>query len=402
MTGGSIMPPHQRDDSLDILKGIGCLTMVIAHQPYVFQKPDIALGLINHIAGILPPAVFFSVSGITASLQASRYTLRSLTLYFMALFLIGFSWNIIIHGDSSAFYWPEIFQIIAIGSLLVCFVECKFSASQSLLFFASIFLLLSKPLVDYLWPNADGWHLLLCDRNYVPELEADPKISPLLPGFPLLPWAGFFFLGAWCYRAGKQLKLLMAMLALGLAFLSVTFGSSAVEKWNSSIAYIFSSCAAIGALLWLFSGYSHARSALAEQLRKLGSNAFLFFFSHPLGIVAGVIVYLVSKNAYIAWLISIIVAVLIYNFLNRVKPWPLFQSAYAWLVMTGAIFILPFLPRLIEHKSLPLITRVLAVFIGIVAAINFSSLAALTKQRKPLQQNLPGSTYSVTSRSIPD
>jgi fucose 4-O-acetylase-like acetyltransferase len=52
MTGGSIMPPHQRDDSLDILKGIGCLTMVIAHQPYVFQKPDIALGLINHIAGI--------------------------------------------------------------------------------------------------------------------------------------------------------------------------------------------------------------------------------------------------------------------------------------------------------------------------------------------------------------
>lgn len=373
---------NNRDDSLDILKGLGCLAMVVAHQPYVFRNPDVILGLINHIAGILPPVIFFSVSGITASLQSQKYTFRSLAQYFLALFLVGFTWNIIIHGDKSSFFWPEIFQQIAIGSLLVCFIERKARISQWLLFFVSACLLLLKPLVTHVWPNVDGWHFLSCDTSYIPEVDADSKNPPILPGFPLLPWTGFFLLGVWCYRAGKNLKFIMTALSLGLTFLSIQLGSNVIEKWNTSSAYIFSSCTAMFSLFWLFSGYSDASSAPTRQLRKLGNNAFLFFFSHPLGIVAGAVIYFNYFNAYVAWAISIVVAVLIYNLFARLKPWMLFNSARAWAVMIGAIIIIPFLAQLIEHKSLPLITRLLAIAIGIVAAINFSALALITKVKK--------------------
>lgn len=376
------MPISKRDDSLDILKGIGCLAMVVAHQPYVFRNPDVILGLINHIASIFPPLIFFSVSGITASLQSSKYTFRSLALYFLTLFLVGFTWNIIIHGDNSSFFWPEIFQQIAIGSLLVCLIERKERAPQWLLFFVSACLLLLKPLVTHIWPNVDGWNFLLCDNSYASVLDADSKNPPILPGFPLLPWTGFFFLGVWCYRASKNLKFIMAVFSLGLTFLSIQLGSNVIEKWNTSSAYIFSSCTAMFSFFWLFSGYSEARSAPTRQLRKMGSNAFLFFFSHPLGIVAGVIIYFNYANAYVAWVISIVVAILIYNFFTRLKPWALFKSTRSWSVMIGAIIIIPFLPQLIEHKSLPLVTRLLAIVIGIIAAINFSSLSDLTKVKK--------------------
>ncbi len=376
------MTAKAREDSLDILKGIACLFMVIAHQPYYSKAPDVALGLINHFSGIFPPALFFSIAGVTATFQSTKYSLASLVRYFIAMCLIGMTWNIVIHGDVTAFFWPEIFQIIALGSLFVCIVERNGPSPQWLLLTITIGIISTKLIAETYWPQFDGWNFLFCDTNYVPEIDSIANTMPILPGFPLFPWLAYFFFGIWCYRASKRLKLLAAGASLGAAIGCVALGSNAIEKWDSSIAYLFTDGAVICAAFWLFEGYGAAGSALARQLRKIGSNAFLFFFAHPLGLIAGVLVYIAKPNAYMAWIVSIVVAVITYNLFTKFKPSRRFDSGFAWLVLIGATLLIPFLPMLNAHPSIPGITRLFALIIGIVAAVNFSGLAKVTKSRK--------------------
>ncbi|MEW5940974.1 MAG: hypothetical protein AB1750_15005, partial [Chloroflexota bacterium] len=75
------MSDSQRSLTLDVLKGIGCVMMVIPH-----------LGLTVHnyaryrIWGILAPVLFYAVSGVTASIQEKKYTARSFFLTYLFLF----------------------------------------------------------------------------------------------------------------------------------------------------------------------------------------------------------------------------------------------------------------------------------------------------------------------------
>ena len=63
------MTEKQRDFALDILKGVGCLMMIVAHsnlnirdyKPYAFW------------AG-LAPVLFYAVAGVTASFQAQKWS----------------------------------------------------------------------------------------------------------------------------------------------------------------------------------------------------------------------------------------------------------------------------------------------------------------------------------------
>ena len=218
------MPINKRDDSLDIIKGFCCLLMVIAHQPYFYQAPNLALGLINHIVNVIPPVLFFSIAGITASFQSTKYSLPSLSLYFFAMFLIGITWNIVIHGDISSFYWPEIFQLIALGSLCVCLIERNGQAPLSILFLTGLAITLTKPVADRFWPDFDGWNFLFCDKQYIPQADLHSKNPQILPGFPFFPWIGYFIFGAGCYRISKPIKLALAIGSLCLVFLSTMLG----------------------------------------------------------------------------------------------------------------------------------------------------------------------------------
>ncbi len=374
---------NTRDDSLDVIKGFCCLLMVIAHQPYFYQDPKVVLGLINYTVNVIPPVLFFSIAGVTTTFQATKYSLQSLAKYFVAMFFIGITWNIAIHGDISAFYWPEIFQLIALGSLCVCVIERNGPAPKWVLFLTGTCIVLIKPIADRLWPHFDGLHFLFCDRQYIPDVGLNSKKNAqIFPGFPLSPWAGYFILGVWSYRISKYSKLVLAIASLCLVYLSVTLGSSAIEKWDSSVAYIFANFTVMISFFWLFDGPFQGTSVLAKQLRKIGSNAFLFFFSHPLGLVTGVIFYAYFHNAYIAWSVAVAISILAYNFFSGLKPSKLFESGYAWFLMIGAIILIPFLPQLIKHPGGVIAARLLAITLGAIAAINFSSLSKLTKVRK--------------------
>lgn len=373
---------NKRDDSLDILKGLACIAMVIAHQPYFFKNPQLSLGFVHYLAAAIPPTIFFAIAGVTASFQSNRYSLSSLARYFFAMFLIGITWNIAIHGDINSFYWLEIFQIIALGSLCICAVERNEPASQWLLFSIAAGIVLIKLAAETYWPQFDGWNYVFCDTAYVRELNATPTVTPVLPGFPLFPWLAYFFLGVWCYRLSKRTKLIAAVAALFSTCIAVRLGSSIAEKWDSPIAHILADSTLIFISFWLFDGYSVATSAVAEQLRKIGSNAFLFFFAHPFGLIAGVIVFAATNNAYASWVISIVISILVYTLFGKIKPSKLFESRSAWLALIAVIVLIPVSTLFIKHDSMAVITRLLAIVIGTVAAINFNALSKLTKVKK--------------------
>ena len=372
------MIKNKRDDSLDIIKGLCCILMVVAHEPFFFTDLRTSLGVIDFVTALVPVPLFFGIAGVTATFQLPRYSFRSLVLYFVAMFVIGTSWNVFMHGDITSFKWPEIFQIIALGSLFVCVVERTGPVPQPILFSIALGFILIKQVVDAWWPHLSLWNFLFCDPNYTLTLGR----SKILPGFPVFPWAGYFFLGVWSYRARKNTKLVLSLVALGVAALSAWLGSNIAEKWDTTMAYSAALCVTVFSFFWLFHDPVETRSWLTEQLRRIGSNAFLFFYSHPLGLLAGGVVYFMTHSAFLGWAVGIAVSVLTYNLVSRVKPAALFKSGYAWLVLMGIVVVLPFLPSVFSHDKTDMLMRLCALLIGAITALNFASLSRVVKKSK--------------------
>lgn len=92
----------KRDIGLDILKGIGCLLMIVAHsnlslrgyKPFAFH-------------GGFAPALFFAVSGVTAGFQAARYAPRGVLLSY----LFCFCWVSVLIGLPTPVSWRRSISI---------------------------------------------------------------------------------------------------------------------------------------------------------------------------------------------------------------------------------------------------------------------------------------------------
>ena len=378
----SSSPSSSRDETLDLQKGISCLLMVIAHMPFVNLVPQVPLGIIAHMAGLLPPVIFFGIAGVTATIQVNRYTLRSMLVYFGALFLLGGAWNVVVHGDMQSFGTVEIFQLIALGSIGVCILERSGRAGQWQLLGAALAILLVKELVEWRWPHFDGWNYLFCDSDYQPHTGAKSGGEMILPGFPLFPWLSWFFLGVFAYRASRPLKLALALLSLVGTVVTTYAGSSPIEKWDTSLSYLFANCTVLFSYFWLFHGGGAVTSRIGKVLCRIGSNAFLFFFAHPLGTMLGFGLFWAYPNPYLAWAVALAIAVGFFLLLSRLKPGRRFHSPAAWWFLIVLIFVAPLLPQLIDSKAMVVIPRLIALVVGITAAVNFSALSALTRVKR--------------------
>lgn len=376
------MTSQARDETLDLQKGFSCLLMVVAHLSFVNLSPKVSLELIAHVVGLLPPVIFYGIAGVTASIQVNRYTLPSMLKYFIWLFLLGACWNVVVHGDISAFQKVEIFQLIALGSIGVCLLERNGRAPQWQLLGLAALIMLIKVVVEWRWPWFDGWNYLFCDSDYRPHVSLMPGEKKILPGFPLFPWLSFFFLGVFAYRASKQVKLALAVASLLATIAAIALGSNPIEKWDTTPAYVFANCVVLFSYFWLFHGGGAVRSWIGRLLCRIGSNALLFFFAHPLGVMVGFILYRIYPNPYLAWSVGILIAVGFYLLLNRIKPGKTFQSMTPWVVLVVVIFTAPLLPELIHLKIMELVSRFIAVVAGIVAAVNYPALSKLTRVKR--------------------
>lgn len=371
------MAKQPRDISVDMIKGFGCLLMVIAHLP-AFQL-SIPYSLATQLAG--PGTVFFfGTAGITAAMQAQRYPIQSLLPYFGALFFLGSSWNILVHGNLTSFRYVEIFQIITLGSALMCWLERKGPCSQWILLSLTVLFGGLKFVVEIIAPEFDGFGWLFVANDYIPYYEDGSDGKRTFPGFPLFPWLSIFPLGLFCYRASKQLNMIGAALMLSVVCISTyVFGANPIEKWDTSIPYLAHCYLYLFLAFWVFDGGRTRTNALGEAFAFTGKHSLVFFFFHPFALVLGVIVLNLS-NVYVAWAAAAILAYLITKGATKLRPSPLFSSGWSWVLLGLALFSMPIMDEFIDTPLTHGLSRLGAAIIGAIIAVNSPLLAELTKK----------------------
>lgn len=323
----------KRDHSLDLLKGVACILMVFSHAAIETKNPVIlSLGFFGSFAAVL----FFSVTGITAWMQAGYRSPKEILPPYLILFLAGFSLNGIIQINFFQTFEVEMLQIIAVGASLVYAAQHFFRIRPIHYMIAGVMVIFIKiigGLFELTW--LQGW------------------LTP--PGtFTPIPWLFVFFLGVFAYQVSAKTNLYLSSLAI-LAILGILLitrnptSLDLVNKWDMSIGYFLFSCFCL-----FFSFYMTKKFPIINQniisrfFLFLGKNSLLFLFVHIF--VINILYQLgAAKWVWIYWpMILAITSVFLYGILQlypRTNLSLLFQSRITWLILIVLVMLTPLLLR---------------------------------------------------------
>jgi hypothetical protein len=359
--------PQSRDISLDFLKGIGCVLMILAHAKEL--APDVKW--MAYLGGFAP-VFFFSIAGITGAFQAHRYAPRQMLILYSLLLLLGFGYNGITHPHFLADIDFDILQMIAFGTLAVYFFERYLApAPWVYLFLAVVSFLVKVFFLDWL------------------KIEPVFGIAGILlpPGlFPVFPWLFLFFAGIFAYRVENRTNFWMLVFIFVLcAALIPIYPLDFQNKWNMSVGY-FLACN----LLLFFMFYGVRRFPFFQNgngkgwLIYLGRNSMLFLFVH----VGWIELFRTLRSQYLMaplWdyplvvhgmlLLLTIASIWILMGIIRQFFFPQFtDSIYLWFSLAAVIFVAAWLVRN------DFILTVLDLAIGILMGLYFPALAASFKK----------------------
>ena len=329
----------KRDDSLDILKGVACILMVFSHASIDTRNIAIlSLGFMGSFAAVL----FFSVTGVTAWMQAGRRLPKEVLPPYLILLLAGFSLNGIIHIDFYKNFEVEMLQMIAMGASLVFLAQHFLHPRPVHYFLAGILIYILKLSLD-----------LLAQAPISAQVLARPWLQGVLlpPGtFTPIPWLFVFFLGVFAYQASARKNLFLSSIAVftTLGIFLVTRNPALldlVNKWDMSIGYFLFSCFCL-----FFSYYLTKRmvfnkeNPISRYILFLGRNSLLFLYFHIF------VINILSKlgAAKLVWLywplvlmitsVLLYIIVLVYPKLNLSK---LFHYKVTWLILITCVMITP-------------------------------------------------------------
>lgn len=244
-----------RDHAVDLIKGVACLLMVLAHVRFA-DAPWLR-------EATMASVLFFASTGMNLVGIVERRRGDEPRLAANALFLIfaGFADNYV----QGTLWQADVFQSAGLAMLAM--------------------LLLRR-----LWPRYWTWlfplpFLIHLGNQHFYWKIADGGVSSffLTPGlFPLLPWLSFYLLGAHLKKYGSQTQGWLigggAAVSLGayLAFQPFSF-----NKWWMSIDYFLIACMLAA---WSFAGLKRLlarirRPPLAE-VRRWGANSLVFYILH--------------------------------------------------------------------------------------------------------------------------
>ncbi len=367
-------PVTERDLKLDMLKGFGCLMMVVAHSSLSLH----GYGPYAFYAG-LAPALFFAVSGVTAGIQATRYQPRGVLLSYLFLFLVGFSFNRITDAGFLEEINFDLLQMIAIGAAVVFLFEYHQRITAWVYFFSAIAVFAIK-----------FFFLALLQDTIIYGISG--IILP--PGiFPVFPWLFLFFLGMFAYRIRNFWNILLGGFGMGLFFLLPRLGYELdlENKWNMSIGYFTLAFSIV--LLFFFV----VRLITAFQQRKgmglllfLGTSSLLFLYVH-----FPIILYLkehnvqrktllINQNPYLFWLLVLGLTLPTMFLLIRLAGIKYlsvpFRSISTWISLTALVFLVGFL---IKNET---VVYWIEIGLGVIFALYYPLLIRLLKQ--PLNLDL--------------
>jgi fucose 4-O-acetylase-like acetyltransferase len=361
----------QRDTSIDILKGIGCLVMIVAHSSLKFGGYERF-----KFWGGLAPVLFFAATGVTAAFQAQKYKPRGVLLTYGFLFLLGFSFNRI--TDPGFLQEPEfdIIQMVAIGSSAVYLLEY------------------------YLRPRA--WVYLLLGfltfglKFLLQKLLAGIFIvgitNALIPPgiFPIFPWLFLFFFGLFAYRINNYVNLGFAAGFCAILFVLQRANSpiDIENKWDMSPGYFLACIVLVFSTFFVLRFLSSWRKKIFNHeglLTFLGQNSLLFLYVHfPIilylkGIRIHRNVQLIFRHPYLFWLLVLGLTLVVMFVLIRLAKWEssarIFDYLIIWILMTALVFAAGI------FISTERFTYFIEIGLGILTALFYPKLGNIFKQR---------------------
>ena len=357
---------QQRDNSLDLIKGIGCLLMIFAHA-YVSSDIPMLMTLVGimMMIGGLAPVFFFSVSGVTSLFSAKKYPFSYFLLFYAALFFFGFSYNGLVGHSLVIDPVFDIPQIIAMSVIVMVAIE-KFS---------------KRPFVGQGITVVMVLAILYLFRPYLPDFPLRKFL--VIPGvFPLVPWLIFPCLGVMAYRMERKPLASATLLIAAASFLVLIysfyafsfaqFGAFWTDKWGMSCGYLLLTVTLLAATYLL---YKIRPNFLNNRfLIYIGNNSLEFLYTHIL-----VIKIFTTNHVYsplIVWpavIILTLIAMSICRKLNE-RIAGLFTGKAIWVVMLAVILGSPF----VLHGELPLLA--VNALMGMLFAYNYRTLASLAKE----------------------
>ena len=356
----------KRDHSLDVLKGVACILMILSHAAVETKNPVIlGFGFFGSFAAVL----FFSVTGITAWMQASPRSPKEILPPYLILLLAGFSLNGIIQIDFYQTFEVEMLQMIALGASLVYLTHYFFHPRPIIDLLLGVAPFLIKILSDLLGKGA-----------FTPQVIDPTWLQGWLfpPGtFTPIPWLFVFFLGAYAYQVSAKTNLYLASLAI-FAILGILLATrnpaslDLVNKWDMSPGYFLFSCFCLFFSYYLTKKFPiNDAKTLWRYCLFLGKNSLLFLYVHIL--VINVLYRLgAARLTWFYWLLILAISSgLLYGiiaFHARIGLSRLFQFKGTWLALIALVMLTP----LIFKENITIF--VLELLWGLLLSTNYSVL----------------------------
>lgn len=361
-------PASQRDTSIDILKGIGCLVMIVAHS-------SLNIGGYERFKfwGGLAPVLFFSAAGVTAAFQAQKYKPRGVLLTYVFLIMLGFSFNRITDPGFLREIEFDIIQMIAVGSIAIYLLEYYFHPQAWIYFLLGLI--------------AFGLKFIL--QAFFAGISIAGITNLLFPPgiFPIFPWVSLFFFGLFAYRNNNYLNV---GLAAGFSLLLFVLQKTAIQvdienKWDMSPGY-FLACNIL-----LFSTFFILRAIpLFQQIKNglltfLGKNSLLFLYVHfPIILYLKEIrihrtVKIIYQQPYLFWILILALTLIAMFVMLWLAQWKIISQIFdhlsVWITMTILVFTVGIF---ISSESLAYSTE---IALGILTALFYSRLGNIFKQQ---------------------
>lgn len=348
----------ERDYSLDCIKGIACILMILVHAITLVTVGKSGVGGIFGILaffGGTAPALFLAVSGVTSSVFQVKKSIKVIIPAYIIFGVLGISYSAIWRPNVYSSTLCDILQMMAMAVTITVLIEKSIKPSK-------LFYLVASLAVFFI-------HYFITSKIPAFPLR-DFLFAPAI--FPVFPWLSMVFFGIFLYRIDKNLNLLIGTSVfvasiLASMFIKVDFPN----KFNMSVGFFSVSIFVMSTVFFISRSIKFKKTN--NPILYLGKNSLLFLYAHLLAIK---VFAPFTNNVLLRWIVVLILAYLLMlgiQFINRYIE-KFFCNIMIWILMMAAVV---FIPLFIGNANL---IFSLEMLIGILFSANYHKLSGIIEK----------------------
>lgn len=354
--GGFIL--NERDYSLDCIKGVACIFMILIHAITLVTvgKTNVGgiFGLLAFFGGTAP-VLFFAVSGITSSVFQVKKSMKVIIPAYLIFGVLGVSYIAIWRANVYSSTLCDILQMMAMAVIIVVLIEKNIKTNKIFYLFASVAVFLV--------------HYFITSK--IPAFPVkDFLFAPAV--FPIFPWISMVFFGVFLYRIDEKWDLLIGTFVfVGSILASMVMKVDFSNKFNMSIGYFCVSIFVMSTVFFISRTIKFKK--LNNPILYLGKNSLLFLYVHLLAIK---VFAPFTNNVLLRWIVVLILTYILMlgiQFINRYIE-KTFCNIIIWILMTVVAVLIP-----LFGLNANLIFC-LEMLIGIIFSVNYHKLSGIIEK----------------------